>query len=92
MSVYSKLDGTGPVSNASSGVWKIQKKRKTGERQHRDEKKKQRGKEEQEGNENPPVDETMDKVDVKSLDNEEQIGYGSVKKKNKTPRKIDLTI
>ena len=92
MGIYSKLDGTAPISHSSAGVWKILKKRKTGDRKRRNEKRRQRGKEEQEGNENILTDEGVEQLDVDSLDNNEQIGYGSVNKKNMMPRKIDLKI
>lgn len=93
MAIYSRLDGTAPVSSASGGVWKIQKKRKTGERQRHNEKKRERGKEEQEASENLPLNEGTEITDGNGLENEEQIGYGSAKqKKRRMPRKIDLTI
>ena len=92
MDIYSKLNGTIPVSPASNGVWKIQKKRRTDDRKGPKEKKKKRNRDEKDPNDNPNTMEQEEMSIGNSPETEVQIGYGSAKKKNRAPLKIDLTI
>ena len=90
MDIYSKLDGTAPISPPSGGVWKIRKKSKTDDQRRR--KFKKRDGKERDTQNDLATEEQEIKVDTEELDADEQIGYGSAKKKNRLKRKIDLTI
>ena len=92
MDLYSKLNGTAPISPGSDGIFKIQKKRKTDDRQRRNEKKKKKGKGEKDIHDSPIHQENEKQGHVDSFDTDEQVGYGSGKKKKQVRRKIDLTI
>ncbi len=90
MDIYSKLDGTAPLSPPSGGVWKIRKKSKTDDQRRR--KFKRRDGKERDIQDNLAPEEQENNVAAESFDSDEQIGYGSAKKKNRLKRKIDLTI
>ena len=94
MVTYSGLNGTVPISPASSGVWKIEKKSKADDRKERNEKKKSKKErdvielEENSALERPQNDEG----DEINPEFEGQIGYGSLNRKKRVRRKIDLII
>jgi hypothetical protein len=95
MNNFSNMSGTTPISPVSTGVWKIEKKRKTNDEKHRNSKKRKKGRDEEKeekdlrvtltGDENKKHDNTRD------MDREKQTGYVTEKKTSKT-RKIDLKI
>ena len=93
MDDYSRLNGTVPVSPTSSGVWKIQKKRRTDDRQRQTGKKNRKPKKEKE------MDEILSGHEFESEgeqriddDTEEEAVYGSNKPKKRASRKLDVTI
>ena len=90
MEQYSNVDGSGPISPTSSGVWRIQKKRKATDRNHR--KKDQRNKGEKEDQ-----DVIFERIhqDVSQEDaheSQKRTDHNPSDSSKKTNRKIDLTI
>ena len=92
MGIYSKLDGTVPISPPSSGVWKIQKKRRTDDRKSSEKKKGKKSMGDRDTRDNLTAEERDEMRDTESLETEIEIGYGSARKKSRAPQKIDLTI
>ncbi|MBW2609905.1 MAG: hypothetical protein JRC68_06140 [Deltaproteobacteria bacterium] len=92
MDTYARVDKPGPISPGSGGVWKIQKKRKTGDRQRQNEKKEQRSKKEEEAQDTASGQGLKKESIVVNHETEEQAGYGSAKPKKRISKKIDLTI
>ena len=92
MGIYSKLDGTVPISPSSSGVWKIQKKRRTDDRKSSEKKKGKKSMGDSDTQDDLTAKERDEMRDIGSLETEIEIGYGSARKKSRAPRKIDLTI
>ena len=90
MDNFSKLNGAIPVASPSGGVWKIQKKRKTGDKKRRNGKKEEINKDEKSARDFPVDLETLipDNNDYGYM--EEEIGYGNTGKKSTVKRKIDL--
>ena len=92
MGIYSKLDGTVPISPPSSGVWKIQKKRRTDDRKSSEKKKGKKSMGDSDTQDDLTAKERDEMRDTESLETEIEIGYGSARKKSRAPQKIDLTI
>ena len=92
MGGYSDLKGTAPISSPSGGVWRIQKKRRTDDRQRRKEKERERSKEEKDIRDSVILQEQEKDIDTDVLDTDKQVEYGSSKVKKQARRKIDLTI
>lgn len=89
MNTFSKLGGTSGISGNSSGIWRLEKKRKARDKKNRlgnDKKKKQEAKEE---DVLIPVDEKLNNEE--NMECEDQIGYGFKKIKSRCA-KIDLKI
>jgi len=85
MNTFSKMNGIPGVSNASTSVWKIEKKRKTRDRKQRfgDDLKKEKKEE----------DKRHDiQADNNNPDSKEQVGYGPNKTKKNRRLKIDIKI
>jgi|WetSurMetagenome_2_1015567.scaffolds.fasta_scaffold120276_4 hypothetical protein len=95
MDMYSKMDGSAPVSQILGGVWKIQKKPSTDD-QHVDERKKNRKKKEEEKNfEDGRItgDNEMIMGDDAPLNNEDVKNENAPEEDSSPARhKIDITI
>ena len=92
MDIYSKLNGSTPISPVSGGVWKIQKKRKTDDEKQRNKKGKKESKEEKDLKDDLPDHVETDGRSESYPSSQTSVGYGPGKKRKKAPRKIDLTI
>jgi hypothetical protein len=93
------------ITPMSKGVWRVQKKRKTAERQRQNGKRDQRKKSEEKRGDlilaqstekidkfAPPAEQQNGGEPSSDKDIENQIGYGSVKLKKSFAQKIDLII
>ena len=95
MDDHSRLDGTAPISSMSDRVWRVQKKRRTEDRNRQEGRRNQRRKAEKKEEELQDIIYTADqknKDETVSHDSETRIGYGSSKLKKRFSKKIDLII
>jgi len=90
MADYSQLNGYMPVSSSSSRVWKVQKKRKTQDRQR------QNGKNDKKKKKEEDRQLLVDEVDIQSAketeDGKETEEYGNSRTVEKKSLKIDVKI
>ena len=90
MADYSQLSGYVPVTSSTNRVWKVQKKRKTGDRQRQNGKNDKKSKKEEDQNH------LLDEVDIQSKkqteDREETEDYGTSRRVKKKSLKIDVKI
>jgi len=92
MDTYSSLNRTGPLSPGSTGVWKIQKKRKADDRKRQNGQKEQGSKKEKEAQDTTSVKRHEKDGIVVHRDTEEQPDHGSTMPEKQIRNKIDLTI
>jgi hypothetical protein len=90
MADYSQLNGYLPVTSSTNRVWKVQKKRKAGDRQRQNGKNDQKRKKEEEQKH------VRDEVDVQSVkkvdDGQEMNDYGTSGHVKKKSLKVDVKI
>ena len=90
MADYSQLNSYMPVTSSSSRVWKVQKKRKTQDRQR------QNGKNDKEKKKEEDQKLLVDEVDIQSVkeaeDEKETEDYGKSRTVEKKSLKIDVKI
>lgn len=90
MADYSQLSGYVPGTSSTNRVWKVQKKRKTGDRQR------QNGKSDKKSKKEEDQKHLMDEVDIQSKkqteDREEIENYGTSRRVKKKSLKIDVKI
>lgn len=90
MADYSQLNGYVPVTSSTNRVWKVQKKRKTGDRQR------QNGKNDKKRKKEEDQKHLLDEVDIQSVkkdeDGEETNDYATSGRVKKKSLKIDVKI
>jgi len=90
MADYSHLNGYMPVTSSTNRVWKVQKKRKTGDRQR------QNGKNDKKSKKEEDQTHLLDEVDIEAMketeDGEETEDYGTSRRVKKKSLKIDVKI
>ena len=92
MDNFSKLNGTFPVPPVSDAVWKIQKKRRTGDKKNRNGKKEEKNNEAKNDRTFTTAREKLITDSNHDFNMEKEIGYDNIGKKGTIKRKIDLTI
>lgn len=91
MNMFSNMNGMSGIPPVSTGVWRINKKRKTGDKKGRSGKEKKKDKEDDKNQNNIHASESKSNTEDETYC-EDQAGYGVTGKKKTRCTKIDLEI